>query len=162
MKLNLLSILILSMVASCSTSKNQDENAAINQKILFKNVSLIKGDGSAKVLTDVYIDDGKIAETGSGLDKKDATVVDLEGKTMMPAIISTHVHVGTLKDTTTNGRNYTRENIFNHLNKYAKYGILNVLSLGTDRPLLFQNGLYDSLKKWPAGRSEDAVGRLWF
>ena len=146
MKLNLLSILILSMVASCSTSKNQDENAAINQKILFKNVSLIKGDGSAKVLTDVYIDDGKIAETGSGLDKKDATVVDLEGKTMMPAIISTHVHVGTLKDTTTNGRNYTRENIFNHLNKYAKYGILNVLSLGTDRPLLFQNGLYDSLK----------------
>jgi imidazolonepropionase-like amidohydrolase len=142
------SLLIISLIffSSCSTSKNQDENATINQKILFKNVSLIKGDGSAKVITDVFIEDGKIAETGSGLGKEDATVVDLEGKTMMPAIISTHVHVGTLKDTTTNGSNYTRENILNQLNKYAKYGILNVLSLGTDRPLLFQNGLYDSLK----------------
>ncbi len=156
MKYYLSAILVLSLVAisSCSTSRNPDENDIANAKLLFKNVNLIKGDGSAPAKTDVYVEDGKIAETGNGLSKDGATIVDLEGKTMMPAIISTHVHVGTLKDTTTNGRNYTRENIFNQLNKYARYGVLNVQSLGTDRQLLFQNGLYDSIRNgmYPGAR----------
>jgi imidazolonepropionase-like amidohydrolase len=143
--LSLLLIIFL-IITSCSTSKNQDANEPTNQKILFKNVNLIKGDGSAAAKTDVYIEDGKVAETGTNLSKDGATTVDLEGKTMMPAIISTHVHIGLIKDTIASGKNYTRENILRHLNKYAKYGVLNLQVLGTDRPLLFQNGLYDSIK----------------
>jgi imidazolonepropionase-like amidohydrolase len=133
--------IFLLTIISCSTSKNQDENGATNQKILFKNVNLIKGDGSAPAKTDVYIEDGKITETGSNLSKDGASTVDLEGKTMMPAIISTHVHVGLIKDTIASGKNYTRENILRQLDKYAKYGVLNVQVLGTDRPLLFKDGL---------------------
>jgi imidazolonepropionase-like amidohydrolase len=147
MKQYLSSLLIVSLIIySCSTSKNQDENETSNQKILFKNVNLVKGDGSAATKTDVYVEDGKITETGSNLSNEGALTVDLEGKTMMPAIISTHVHVGTLKDTTSSGKNYIRENILRQLDKYAKYGVLNLQVLGTDRPLLFQNGLYDSIK----------------
>src|SRR6476620_5758276 len=93
-------------IVSCSPSKNQDQNDTTNQKILFKNVNLIKGDGSPATKTDVYVENGKVAETGNGLTKDGATTVDLEGKTMMPAIISTHVHVGVVKDTTASGKNY--------------------------------------------------------
>lgn len=146
MKKNLLLAVIAWFAVSCFISKHQDENETTNQKILFKNATLIKGDGSAALKSDVYIEDGKIAETGSNLSKDGVSIVDLEGKTMMPAIISTHVHVGVVKDTTASGRNYDRENILRQLRKYANYGILNVQVLGTDRPLLFQNGLYDSIK----------------
>jgi imidazolonepropionase-like amidohydrolase len=143
--LSLLLIIFL-IITSCSTSKNQEENEPTNQKVLFRNVNLIKGDGSAAAKTDVYIEDGKITETGSDLSKDGAATVDLEGKTMMPAIISTHVHIGLIKDTIASGKNYTRENILRQLDKYANYGVLNLQVLGTDRPLLFQNGLYDSIK----------------
>ena len=143
--LSLLLIIPL-VITSCSTSKNQDENEPANQKILFKNVNLVKGDGSAAAKADVYVEDGKITETGVNLSKDGAKTIDLEGKTMMPAIISTHVHIGLIKDTIASGKNYTRENILRQLDKYAKYGVLNLQVLGTDRPLLFQNGLYDSIK----------------
>ena len=139
-------VFFIASIFSCSTSKNQDENAATGHKILFKNVNLIKGDGSPAVKTEVYIEDGKIAETGSDRSKDGVTIVDLGGKTMMPAIISTHVHVGVVKDTTASGKNYTRENILNQLARYENYGVLNVQALGTDRPLLFQHGLYDSVR----------------
>jgi imidazolonepropionase-like amidohydrolase len=145
MKRSIFPLLIL-FIISCSTSKNQDENDTTNQKILFKNVNLIKGDGSGAAKSDVYIEDGKIAETGSNLSKDGVNIVDLEGKTMMPAIISTHVHIGLVKDTIASGKNYNRENILRQLGKYAQYGILNLQVLGTDRPLLFENGLYDSIK----------------
>jgi dihydroorotase-like cyclic amidohydrolase len=77
-------------------------------------VNLVSGDGAAAKKTDVFVENGKIAELSSNLVEEDAAIVDLTGKTMMPALISTHVHIGTLKDTTANGRNYTRENILNN------------------------------------------------
>src|SRR5205085_5674113 len=45
-----------------------------------------------------------------------------------------------------NALNYTRDNILSQLSKYAQYGVLHVQILGTDRPSLFQNGLYDSIR----------------
>ena len=131
---------------SCTSTKTQDEKDDKNQGVVFKNVNLLSGDGSAAKKTDVFVENGKIAEISSNLAEENASIVDLAGKTMMPALISTHVHIGTLKDTVTNAGNYTRENIFNQLNKYGAYGVLNVQSLGTDQPLLFQNGLYDSIR----------------
>jgi len=142
----LIQAFIIMSFFSCTSTKTQDEKDDKNQRVVFKNVNLLSGDGSAAKKSDVFVENGKIAEINSNLVEEDAAIVDLTGKTMMPALISTHVHIGTLKDTTTNGRNYTRENILNQLNKYAAYGILNVLALGTDRPLLFANGLYDSLR----------------
>jgi imidazolonepropionase-like amidohydrolase len=75
-----------------------------------------------------------------------ATIIDLTGKTIMPALISAHTHVGMLKGTATDAANYTRQNILDQLKKYADYGVLNIQTMGTDRPLLFENGLYDSIK----------------
>lgn len=74
---------------------------------------------------------------------RDATMVNMQGKTVMPVIISAHSHIGNLKGNSASGTNYTRENIFRQLHKYEDYGVGAVLCMGTDRPLIF-NGLRDS------------------
>nr|WP_295870426.1 amidohydrolase family protein [uncultured Chitinophaga sp.] len=118
---------------------------ATAQAILLKNATVIDGTGSRpRQHTDILLQADTIAAVGSRLKAPGATIVDLSGKTVMPALISVHTHVGTLRGTTTNAVNYTRENILRQLQQYADYGVLHVLAMGTDRPLLFDSGLRDS------------------
>lgn len=130
------------LLLACSTP---NEHKASNL-VLLKNANVIKGDGSPVVKSDILLADGKIEDVGTAITNNKAQIIDLNGKTVMPALISTHVHIGTLKGTTTNAGNYTRENVLSQLNKYAAYGVLHVQALGTDRPILFNNGFYDSIK----------------
>lgn len=141
-------LLTLICFGSCGEQAKQKE-------LLFKNVDLIVGDGSAPQKNiDILIKNGIIAAIGSDLDKKNKDIIDLTGKTVMPAMICAHMHAGVLKGTTVNAANYTKENLLDQLKKYADFGILNVQTMGTDRPLLFNNGLYDSIKdgKLPGAR----------
>jgi imidazolonepropionase-like amidohydrolase len=61
-----------------------------------------------------------------------ATQVDLTGKTVIPAFVNAHGHVGFQKDVTFSKQNYTRENIINQLKQYAYYGTGAVMTAGTD------------------------------
>jgi imidazolonepropionase-like amidohydrolase len=116
-------------------------------KLLLKDVTLIDGTGSApQPHMEVLIAGDTIAAIGQGLDSTGATVIALSGKTIMPALISAHVHVGTVQGTTADASHYTRENVLRQLKRYQAYGVLQVLGMGTDRPLLFENGFYDSLR----------------
>ncbi|MCX2484207.1 amidohydrolase family protein [Pedobacter sp. MR2016-24] len=116
--------------------------------ILFKDVTLIDGNsGTPLEHTDLLIQADTIASTGKNLDTTGLTVINLSGRTIMPALISTHVHVGTLKGTTTIPANYTRENILRQLKQYQNYGVGTVVAMGTDRPILFSSGLRDSSMK---------------
>lgn len=113
--------------------------------LLLTNVSLIDGTGAApQEQIDVLIKGDRIAALGKDLDSSDAEVIDLKGKTIIPALISSHMHLGTLKGTENKAENYTAENIQAQLIKYQDYGIENIMSMGTDRPLLFETGLRDS------------------
>jgi imidazolonepropionase-like amidohydrolase len=58
--------------------------------------------------------------------------VDLSGKSVMPAIVNAHGHVGFIKDATFDKANYTRENIVNQLKQYAYYGVGAIMTAGTD------------------------------
>lgn len=129
--------------AACATQSNNNDDA-----VLLKNANIITGDGSQPIEnTDILIRGDKIAEIGKNINDPGATVVDVAGKTVMPALVSAHVHIGVLKGTTSSGTNYTRENVLDQLKKYADYGVLNLQVMGTDRPVLFENGLYDSIQK---------------
>jgi imidazolonepropionase-like amidohydrolase len=115
------------------------------QGTLIKNVTLIDGNGhSPQYQTDLLIQGDTIAAIGKGLQHATAKVIDGWGKTIIPALISAHVHIGTLKGTTTLASNYTRENILRQLRQYQDYGISHILTMGTDRPLVFETGLRDS------------------
>jgi imidazolonepropionase-like amidohydrolase len=58
--------------------------------------------------------------------------VDLTGKTVMPAIVDAHVHLGYQRGLTFAAENFTRATLIDQLNRYAYAGISAVLSLGTD------------------------------
>jgi imidazolonepropionase-like amidohydrolase len=74
--------------------------------------------------------------------------VDLTGKTVMPALIELHAHPGYWKGTSNLVENYTRENIIDHLQRFAYYGVASVTVLGTDRrEIAYQ--LRDDLRKNP-------------
>jgi len=115
------------------------------QAVLLKNATVIDGTGKpSRHNTDILVEGDKIAAIGQGLEHPGATVTDLSGKTVMPALISAHVHVGVLKGTSTAASNFTRENIIRQLRKYEDYGVSHVLTMGTDRPLVFETGIRDS------------------
>ncbi|MFN2538383.1 MAG: amidohydrolase family protein [Mycobacteriales bacterium] len=60
-------------------------------------------------------------------------VVDLTGKTAMPALVNPHGHIGYLKDGVSEASNFSRENVVDHLRRLAYYGVGTFQSLGTDR-----------------------------
>jgi imidazolonepropionase-like amidohydrolase len=64
-----------------------------------------------------------------------ATIVDLRGKTIMPALVDAHSHLGytDVRTGITSAASYTRDNLLDHLRRYAYYGIAATLSLGLDR-----------------------------
>ena len=61
-----------------------------------------------------------------------AARVDLSGKTVIPALVNAHGHVGFQKDVSFDKANYTRESIVNQLKQYAYYGVGAVMTAGTD------------------------------
>lgn len=83
----------------------------------------------------LLIDDGRIVKAGKRSEVRapaGAARVDLTGKTVMPALIDSHVHLGYQKGLSYAAANFTRENLIDQLNRYAYAGVAAVLSLGTD------------------------------
>jgi imidazolonepropionase-like amidohydrolase len=115
---------------------------------IIKGVTLIDGTGAGpKQNVNVVIKGDVIDAVLSSNTSlpKDATVTDYSGKFVMPALINGHAHLGLLTGDNSSPNNYTRENILRHLQKYQQYGISTVLSLGTDREIIFP--LRDSSRK---------------
>jgi len=64
-----------------------------------------------------------------------AATVDLRGRTVMPALIDLHSHLGytNVRTGRTAASEYSRDTLVDHLQRYAYYGIAATLSLGLDR-----------------------------
>ena len=59
--------------------------------------------------------------------------MDLSGKTVMPALIEMHAHLGYWRGWETSASYFTREQLLDDLQRLAYYGVGAVLSLGADR-----------------------------
>ena len=67
--------------------------------------------------------------------------MDLTGKTVMPAMINVHVHIGYEGYTSWGAENYTPQNVLDHLEREAFYGVGATQSVGsspTDPSIQFQ------------------------
>ena len=96
----------------------------------------------------VIVGDGRIIEDAAFLVRGDrivrvgnagevaappgASVVDLTGRTVMPALVNTHAHLGWEQYTSWGSENFTRENLVDHLHRHAYYGVGTIISTGSD------------------------------
>ena len=103
--------------------------------VVYDGARLIGGTGAAIEVARLVVDQGLVAAVGTPDEVElpsGATVVDLTGRTVMPALVNLHGHVGFQRGLTYDAANYTRENVVDHLNRYAYYGVGVIVSLGTD------------------------------
>jgi len=113
--------------------------------LLYEGARLIIGDDSAPIEIGAFIvRDGRITAVGRGGDVKPpagAARVDLTGKTVMPTLIDAHVHIGYESYSSWGAHNYTAQNVLDHLQREAFYGVDATQSVGSspmDASLQFQ------------------------
>lgn len=88
----------------------------------FEGARLILGNGSVVENGTLVIDGNRIVQAGQGVSvPAGATRVNLGGKTVMPMLIDTHVHLSG-----------TREKLVRDLKQRAYFGVSAALSMGTD------------------------------
>jgi imidazolonepropionase-like amidohydrolase len=105
---------------------------------LFEGARLIVGDGKAPIENSAFlVENNKFTRVGKKGQLRlpaGAARVDLTGKTVMPALVDVHSHLGFLKelDGSMSKANFNRGNLIDHLNRYAYHGFAAVISMGTD------------------------------
>jgi imidazolonepropionase-like amidohydrolase len=104
-----------------------------SSETLLEHARIINRDGRVIENGALLVEGDTITRVGSGVSApKTATRVDLTGKTIMPGIVLAHGHIGYLRGTTFARENYTRDNVVDHLNRYLYYGVVAMMSTGTD------------------------------
>src|SRR5579864_2415293 len=131
--------LFLSVLAACPRAGAQ----AGTRQIVLKGARLIDGTGRPAIENSVLVIEGDhivaAGKEGTVSIPKDADVKDVSGKTIMPALINLHGHLGL----SSNGAdsvagNYTQENVVKQLNKYLSYGVATVASFGQDEDEIYK------------------------
>src|SRR3954463_1942196 len=88
----------------------------------YEGARVIVGDGRVIDNATLIVDGTKLSQVGAAVHAPaGAKRVDLRGKTVMPAIVDTHVHLST-----------TREALLRDLRQRAYWGVSAALSLGLD------------------------------
>ena len=92
------------------------------QVTAYEGARLIVGDGSVIANGTLVVDGARIVQAGANVSvPAGAARVNLAGKTVMPMIVDTHVHLSP-----------TRERLTRDLKQRAYYGVSAALSMGTD------------------------------
>src|SRR6267154_3600408 len=125
---------------------------------LFEGARLITGDGGV-IADSAFIvagnQFGQVGRKGEVALPQGATRVDLTGKTVMPALVDAHVHMGYRKGLDFSKDNYTRENLADILDRFAYYGVAAILEAGTSRSDL----VYEMRANPPPGALFRTAGR---
>ena len=118
---SLVTLLALLAAAACSGGS---EDPPASTAVAFEGARLIVGDGQVVESATFVVDGGRFVDagaTGSVAVPAGAARVDLAGRTVMPAIVDTHVHLS-----------QTREALLADLRQRAYWGVGAALSLGSD------------------------------
>lgn len=102
----------------------------------FTGARVIVGDGSVIEDGTFVVRDDMILAVGSTGEvdlPAGAAVVDLTGRTVMPALVNTHAHLGWEGYTGWGSERFTRDNLVDHLHRHAYYGVGTIISTGSDR-----------------------------
>jgi imidazolonepropionase-like amidohydrolase len=116
-------------------------NAALAQPpvdLALVDGTVITADGSNTVAQAIAVGDGVVVAVGTSAEimaqaGASTRVIRLAGKTVMPMLISTHVHPGFQKGVSYVAANFTRATVLNDLDRALYFGISVVQSQGIER-----------------------------
>jgi imidazolonepropionase-like amidohydrolase len=110
----------------------QGQNTRIT---VFDGARILDGNGGAPIENGrLVVQDGRVTTVGSSSAvpiPQGATRIDVTGKTIMPAMINVHAHMGYEAYTTWGARNHTAPNLLDHLQREAFYGVVAATSVGS-------------------------------
>lgn len=128
-----LSAVCVSVLALPAVSQSQPR--ATSRPVVYEGARLILGDGSAPIESGVFVvQDGRFTAVGAKgrvTVPPGATHVNLAGRTVMPALLNAHVHIGYEGYTSWSAKNYTPQNVLDHLRREAYYGVAATQSVGS-------------------------------
>jgi imidazolonepropionase-like amidohydrolase len=107
--------------------------------MLFEGARLIAGDGRPPIESSAFLVENNtfttVGRKGEVRAPAGATRVDLTGKTVIPALVDPHNHIGYTNQKTgaSSKDNFTRATLIDHLQRYAYYGVAATMSKGLDR-----------------------------
>ena len=129
-------VLVLMTGIAGGADAQQLEPAASSAAVrLFTGARVIVGDGRVideaafLVRGDLIV---RVATAGEVTAPPAASVVDLTGRTVMPALVNTHAHLGWERYASWGSGNFTRDNLVDHLHRHAYYGVGTIISTGSD------------------------------
>jgi len=127
---------ILSIAALCGACAGGDTPPGDQSAATFvEGARLILGDGEVIESGGMLIEGDHIVAVGdlASMSVPAGTpTVDLTGKSVVPAFIDAHAHLGYESTEAWGADNYTRENMIENLERYAYYGFGAVFSAGSD------------------------------
>ena len=137
---------LLALAVACSPEPDTSEsNAGASDAIWFEGARLITGDGGTIESSAFLVEGNTFSWVGreGEMEPPDGVLrVDLTGKTVIPALIDGHQHIGltNVNDGTNSKDNYTRETLIEHLERSAYHGVAATMSLGLefDEALAFE------------------------
>ena len=126
---------LLTGIARGADGQPPDPAASSPAVQLFTGGRVIVGDG--RVIEDAaFLVRGdlivRVGNAGEVPAPPEASVVDLTGRTVMPALVNTHAHLGWERYTSWGSENFTRDNLIDHLHRHAYYGVGTIISTGSD------------------------------
>ena len=137
--------------ASCFIFAAGDAARAQVPVTVLEGARLITGEGGTPIAdSTVVVESGRVTAAGRRgevMVPPGAARVELSGKTVMPALVDAHVHMGYRRGLDFGQTNYTRENLTDTLNRFAYYGVAAILEAGTARSDL----VYDLRREMPSG-----------
>jgi imidazolonepropionase-like amidohydrolase len=130
----------LALGVTASVALSSQTGPAATRAVIYENARLIVGDAATPpIARGAFVVDGgvitAIGAAGTVTAPPGAARVDLTGKTVMPALIDVHTHFGYEKYTGAAGdsraEHYTPENLYDHFQRAAYYGVGTVHDGGT-------------------------------
>jgi imidazolonepropionase-like amidohydrolase len=122
---------LLVIVVTIAPALTQGESAT-----LYEGARLIAGDGASPIEDSVFLVENarftRVGRRGTVQPPPGASRVNLAGKTVIPGLVDAHSHIGYMKDLTSGAMNYTRENILDHMKRFAYFGVVASQAMGSD------------------------------
>ncbi|PYS24439.1 MAG: hypothetical protein DMG11_24415 [Acidobacteria bacterium] len=145
----LLVVACLFFAAACSSPASGQ--AGTNRVTVFEGARLITGDGTAPIENSAFVVENnvftRVGRRGDVQVPAGALRVNLTGKTVMPAKVDLHGHIGYQHDFdgTMAKEYFTRENLIDHLQRLAYYGFSAIVGVGD---LVDRSDLHGGRTNW--------------